>query len=154
MLLALALSTVMAVLTVGIHMTGLAALLALMRHRAIRLHAQAGRIAQGIGLLGVVLGLFVVHGVEIWLYAALYVALDAFSDLETALYFSTSTFTTLGYGDIVIASQWRLVAALEGFAGFMMIGWSTAFLVSVVGRLRQLELGFLDHGEEEADAPR
>ena len=86
-----------------------------------------------------VLGVLGLHGIEIWLFAGLYLLLGEIGTLEEALYFSASTFSTLGYGDVVLSASWRLVAAMEGITGFLLIGWSTAFLVSVVGRLRALE---------------
>jgi len=142
-------SSLIAIITVAIHMTGLVVLMAVMRARSphIRPHISATRQAAFIML--VVLGLFVIHSVEIWSYAALYLILGAFETLEEALYFSTSTFTTLGYGDVVIEGRWRLVAAIEGFNGFLLIGWSTAFLVSVIARLRSLEFDWLDGLRDE-----
>lgn len=102
-----------------------------------------------LGLM-VALGLFLIHAIEMLAYAALYYGLGEFLTFEEALYFSVSTFTTLGMGDIYIESQWRLVAAIEGFNGFLLIGWSTAFLVTVIGRLRAIEFDWLDRlGDEE-----
>jgi hypothetical protein len=85
-----------------------------------------------------------VHTVEVWLYAVGYLAVGALHDLESALYFSTTSFTTLGYGDIVLNQKWRLVGAIEGANGLLLFGWSTAFLVSVTGRLRLLEHDWLE----------
>ena len=53
--------------------------------------------------------LMVLHAVEIWLYAGLYRIAGAIPDLETALYFSTASFTTIGYGDVVLGPEWRLI---------------------------------------------
>jgi len=146
---ALIVSAVMSVWTVLVHMIGLGTLLALARYRGSRINPLGSNLRQALFILLIVLGLFAVHGIEIWSFALVYLALDVFGDLETALYFSTSTFTTLGYGDVVIADEWRLVSAMEGFAGFLMIGWSTAFLVSIVGKLRALEADWLDRPRED-----
>lgn len=153
MTVALLVSTGMAVWTVLVHMIGLGTLLALARLRTSRIDPHGSIPRQALFILLIVLGLFVVHAIEIWSFALLYLGVGAFSDLETALYFSTSTFTTLGYGDVVIASEWRLVSAMEGFTGFLMIGWSTAFLVSIVGKLRALEADWLDRprADDRAD---
>ena len=51
-------------------------------------------------------------------------------DFEAALYFSTVSFSTLGYGDVIPAEEWRIFAALEGVDGFLLIGWSTAYLIA------------------------
>jgi Ion channel len=92
----------------------------------------------------VVLGLVAIHTIEIWLYAAAFLAVGALPDLEAALYFSTTSFTTLGYGDVVLDRHWRLFGAIEGANGLLLIGWSTAFLLSVIQRLRTLEHDWLE----------
>jgi hypothetical protein len=50
-------------------------------------------------LVGVSFGLFLLHGVEIWTYAALYYTVGAIQSFEDALYFSTATYATIGYGE-------------------------------------------------------
>ncbi|MEN0651935.1 MULTISPECIES: potassium channel family protein [Hyphobacterium] len=140
----LALATGMIVATVIIHMIGLIVLMALLQSRSHNLKPMQNALRQGVFIVLVVLGLVAIHAVEIWLYALVYLALGELPTLEAALYFSTTTFTTVGYGDVVLDERWRMVAALEGFNGFLLIGWSTAFLVSVIGKLRAAELAWLD----------
>ncbi len=79
-----------------------------------------------------VLWLFLAMVVEVWMWAALYRLLGAIGSLEEALYFSTVTFTTLGYGDVVLEKQWRLLAAFEAANGLFLFGWSTALVFAVV----------------------
>jgi hypothetical protein len=55
-----------------------------------------------------------------------------FSSLSEAVYFSMVTFTTLGYGDISLTSEWRLLSGLEAINGIMLIGWSTAMMFSLI----------------------
>lgn len=86
--------------------------------------------------LGVVLGLFALHGVEIWLYALVYLEIGALSGLEEAVYFSTITYGTIGYDDEGFHPAWQLVAAIEGINGVLLMGWSTAFFISLAARLR------------------
>lgn len=135
--------------TVLMHMVGLVVLMAFMRARSGGIRPHENVIRQSGFVMMLVFGLFAIHAVEIWSYALLYLVLGEFSTLESALYFATSTFTTLGYGDVVLSSQWRLVAAIEGFNGFLLIGWSTAFLVSVIGRLRAIEFEWLDRHRDQ-----
>ena len=86
-------------------------------------------------IMALVLGLFVVHGLEIWLYATLYLELGAVEGLRHAVYFSTQTYAAIGYGDEAIAHDWKLIAAIEGINGLLLIGWSTAFFVTIMGRM-------------------
>ena len=90
-------------------------------------------------LVGVSFGLFILHGVEIWSYAALYDAVSATRSFEEALYFSTATYATIGYGDLTLSRTWRVLGAIEGANGVILLGWSTAFFVSIVARIRALE---------------
>lgn len=133
-----AISTGMVVYTVVVHALGLLALsrvlrLELREERALEIDPYSLRaLAFTVAL---VLGLFVIHGVEIWSYAFLYLALDALPHLREAVYFSTITYGTVGYSDALMAEQWRLVSAIEGINGVILLGWSTAFFVTMMTRL-------------------
>lgn len=78
--------------------------------------------------------MIVLHFVEIllWAFAYLLVAKDELPSLESAVYFSAVTFTTLGYGDITLSSEWRLLSGFEAIGGIVLIGWTTAFLFAVL----------------------
>jgi len=143
----LALATLMVSLTVSIHLGGLLGLLWILRNRAHRLRPHESRVGQLAVILLVVLGIVAIHTVEIWLYGFAFWAIGAVHDFESALYFSTVTFTTLGYGDIVLDGNWRLFGAIEAGNGLILFGWSTAFLLSVTGRLRMLEHDWLERPE-------
>jgi hypothetical protein len=56
-------------------------------------------------------------------------------DIQSALYFSAVTYTTTGYGDLVLPPEWRLVGAVEALTGILMCGWSTGFFFAVVSRI-------------------
>lgn len=116
-------------LTVLVHTFGLilitkmtAAAISTLRH-----HGHSSRVAS---MIVVVIALFGLISIEVWIWALVYFQLGFVKTFETALYFSTVTFSTIGYGDIVPAERWRLLAALEGINGFLLIGWSTAYLVA------------------------
>lgn len=72
---------------------------------------------------------------EALLWAGTYLAVGAFSALEPALYFSLVTFTTLGFGDLVLAPPWRILAAMEAINGVVMFGWTTALLFWMLQQL-------------------
>jgi hypothetical protein len=146
-ILQLSLATLMVGMTVTIHFVGLVALLWMLRSRAHVLHGHESWVRQGAAIVLTVLGLVVIHTAEVWLYAAAFLAVGALDDLETALYFSTTSFTTIGYGDVVLAHRWRLIGAIEGANGLLLFGWSTAFLVSITSRVRALEHEWLERGQ-------
>ena len=125
--------------TIFIHVTGL---LALSRATAMA-DVNKGRLTRVLLLTAVVFGLFATVGLEIWLWAFTYWTLRVAENFEAALYLSTTTFSTVGYGDIVPAANWRLLAALEGVTGFLIIGWSTAYLVTASTRIGPFRAG--DH---------
>ena len=136
----LLLATVMVLATVSIHAIGLLALSRLLRveeseEAAEHIHPLSGRGI--VATLTVALGLFVLHGLEIWLYAFVYLAIGAVDGLRESVYFSTITYGAIGYSDAAMAPGWRLVSAIEGINGIILIGWSTAFFVTLVARMRR-----------------
>ena len=86
-----------------------------------------------IGTLGLMI--FIIHIVEIVIFAAFYIAIDAISSLEEALYYSASAYATLGWTADYFPQSWRLVGALEALVGFVLIGWSTAFMAGKMSEL-------------------
>jgi hypothetical protein len=77
------------------------------------------------------------HLLEIGAWALYYASRDAMPDFASALYFSAVTYTTTGYGDLVLAPEWRLVGAVEALTGILMCGWSTGFFFAAVSRVVQ-----------------
>lgn len=143
----LALATALVCATVVIHFIGLLILLRILRYRAHHFFRHESTLLQGALILFVVLGIVAIHTVEIWLYAITYLAVGALDDLESALYFSTVTFASLGYGDITLSKSWRLFGSIEAANGLILFAWSTAFLFSVSSRLRTLEHDWLERKE-------
>jgi hypothetical protein len=56
-------------------------------------------------------------------------------DLSSALYFSAVTYTTTGYGDVVLPEGWRLVGGVEALTGILMCGLSTGLFFAAFGKL-------------------
>jgi len=138
MLTELAVATAMVLVTVMVHAIGLLVLnkFSLVLARDEVRHDIHPLSVRGVAMIMVlVLGLFFVHGLEIWLYATLFLELGAIDGLRHAVYFSTQTYAAIGYGDEAIAHDWKLVAAIEGINGLLLIGWSTAFFVTIMGRV-------------------
>ena len=143
----LAAATFMVAVTTAIHFFGLAGLIAVIRRDRWRGSSTSSPLRQGGALLAVVFGLVALHTFEIWAYAIFYMTVGEFDTLEEALYFATSTFTTVGFGDITLGKEWRGFSAIESASGFLLMGWSTAFLVTVTARLRLLEAELQDRRE-------
>jgi hypothetical protein len=134
----LIIATLMVTATVFMHTVGLLLLGWLTRIEAReeqKLFIQPYSFAGVVLTMTVVLGLFALHGLEIWLYALLYLELDAIHNLREAVYFSTQAYGAIGFGDEALLPQWRIVAGIEGINGVILLGWSTAFFVTVMRRL-------------------
>jgi len=137
MLVELAISTAMVLLTVILHGGGLLALGRLMEMREqstgqIRISPLS--IEGAIVAVLAALGLLVLHGVEIWLYAFLYREIGAVETLRDAIYFSTIAYASIGFSDAAMAPHWKLLGALEGINGALLLGWSVAFFVTLMTR--------------------
>jgi hypothetical protein len=88
-------------------------------------------------VFGVILGL---HLAEIGLWAGFYVWRNCLPDLESSIYFSAASYSTLGYGDVVLSRAWRLVGVMESVTGALLLGWSAAFFFTVVHRLFEIRI--------------
>jgi len=78
--------------------------------------------------------------IQVVIWAGLFKAYGEFTDFATAFYHSLVNFATLGYGDIVMSEQRRLLGALEAVNGSLMLGLTTAFLFAVLGYLTRRKL--------------
>jgi hypothetical protein len=118
-------------LCVVVHGAGIAAAL-----RWLRRQRPALAVSSSTGLFVRLAGWMVaVHLVEITVWGVYYAAQGAMPDLAAALYFSAVTYTTTGYGDLVLPARWRLVGAVEALTGILMCGWSTGFFVAVFSQV-------------------
>jgi len=121
---------------VVIHLVGgLAVLLRLQRWMAVEPRHPTLRAL--LVLVALFAALMLLHLMQVSLWALLYWWRIGW-DLNTALYFSTTTYATIGYGDVVPPAEWRLVAVMEGLTGVLMLGWSSALVFAIVMRLMGL----------------
>jgi voltage-gated potassium channel len=74
------------------------------------------------------------HGLAILLWAGFYRS-RCFPSWELAFYFSASSYSTVGFGDLILPSNWRLLGPLEAITGVLMCGISVSVLVALVTRL-------------------
>ena len=124
--------------TVVMHLIGLDLLQAMLRWHLERFTRWI-HLDRMVVPLGIVLGLFVLHGLEIWLYALVYWRGGMLESLEQALYFSTSAYSTVGETGAILPVEWRIVGVLEAVNGMLLIGWSTAFLFNILHHLMWAE---------------
>lgn len=91
-------------------------------------------IATSLGVLGMVT-------ISVWLWAFTFHLLGVFSGLEEAMYFTLVTFTTVGYGDLLMPDHWRILGGLAAANGVLNFGLMTAFMVEALRhvRVRQIE---------------
>jgi Ion channel len=89
-----------------------------------------------LALLMVVLWMLAAISIGVWIWASAFLVLGQFQELETALYFSVVSMTTLGYGDIVIGKEWRLLSGLIAANGLILFSLATAFFIEFISRLR------------------
>ncbi len=83
-------------------------------------------------LLRLFLAIVLLHLIQVGLWAVVFWAARVLPNLETALYFSLVSYTTIGFGDVVLGPGWRVLAGIEGLTGILLVGWSTAFVFSIV----------------------
>jgi hypothetical protein len=69
------------------------------------------------------------------IWGGFYVWFGAIEQFEEAVYFSIVTYTTLGYGDITLNAEWRLLSSLEAASGIIYFGWSTAIVIAAFQNL-------------------
>ena len=79
--------------------------------------------------------LLLIHLSEIAVWALFYVWSGSLPDAETALYFSGVTYTTLGYGDLVLTEPGRMLGPVEGLTGILMCGLSTGYFFAVLSKV-------------------
>jgi hypothetical protein len=91
-------------------------------------------VAAALWVMGVVT-------VDVWIWAATFDLLGVLPTLESAVYFALASFTTLGYGDVLLPRDWRLLGGMCGANGFMIFGFVIAMLVEV---LRHVRLGQIE----------
>jgi voltage-gated potassium channel Kch len=127
----------LAALCVVVHAIGMTAVSRRLKQTGARVGA---RFWLSVWLLvRVAVWIILLHLVEIALWAFFYAWDHGMPDLTSAFYFSAVTYTTTGYGDLVLPTEWRLVGGIEALTGILMCGWSAAFFVSVITRITQTE---------------
>jgi hypothetical protein len=135
MLLPLALAFVLVGVSVVIHALGTLAVIDWLANLLQKRQDGHGRLAAGILTIRVVCVLMVLHLLEALAWAALYWLARVIPDGESAFYYSLTSYTTVGYGDVVLPPHWRLLGPIEAGTGILMFGWSTGVMVAAINRI-------------------
>ncbi len=126
-------STVLIVLVAVVHGTGITLAGKLLESEKGELKRRSLLFVEFHFLVPMALFLFALHLLEIAIFAGFYMAVGAIGTVEGALFASAAAYTTIGIAENAIG-DWRLVAAFEGLAGFLMIGWSVAVFIKEMDR--------------------
>ena len=130
----------MVAVCVIIHVSGLMTLADQLIKRSPLRESQS--LVKDIGTMIVVFAIIVVlHMVETAVWATFYQTSQLFPNFETSLYFSLTSYTTIGFGDVVLPDRWRLLGGIEGFSGLLLTGLSTAFLYVIISTFHQKRRG-------------
>jgi uncharacterized PurR-regulated membrane protein YhhQ (DUF165 family) len=92
--------------------------------------------------------ILLLHLIEAGFWAVFYQLRELFPDFETSLYFSLTSYTTMGFGDVVLPQRWRLLGGIEGFSGVLLCGLSTAFLFVYVEMLLRFRRAKMEPARE------
>ncbi len=129
---------ILTALTVSIHSLGTAYWIVRLKRPKKTSSPLAARMLPLRLLCSTALLLLTLHILEVIPWALVYLSVpdnEAISTFEESAYFAMVTFSSLGYGDIVISGPWRLLSAIQAMNGLLIFGWSTALLFAVVERI-------------------
>lgn len=124
--------------TLLIHCIGVAALIHLARARIDRGIKGLSPWRSSILMVRFTTAMIVLHIFEIFLWTGFY-RWFCFPSWETCVYFSAASYSTVGYGDVLLPHVWRLLGPVEGIAGVLMTGLSVSLLFAIATRLVESE---------------
>lgn len=140
MLTELAIAAAIVSVSLMIHMAGIVLMADWLLRRREYLERSASRRHFALLIITLFGGIVLLHLTQTSLWAVFYYARNLFSDFETSLYFSMVSFTTIGYGDVLLPRRWRLLGVIEGFSGVLLCGISTGFIFAVINAMFQARL--------------
>ncbi|HEX8895329.1 MAG TPA: hypothetical protein VF783_18525 [Terriglobales bacterium] len=127
------------VLTVVIHVLGLG----LINHRATRVSRPAKERRHPTAAFVVIMGATtfaatILHGIEAAIWAVSFRLLGALPDQRSAMLYSLSAITSYGHANLFLEAHWQLMGAMEALNGWLLFGLTTAFLFSMMEKVRSL----------------
>ena len=134
-----------------LHVAGLLLMAEWLLRRREYLERKGARMRYAMLLVLLFVGIMLLHVLETSMWAVFYYSRALFKDFETSLYFSLTSYTTIGYGDVLLPQRWRLLGAIEGVTGVLFCGISTAFIFAVMSSMLQSRLrSFSDEEAQKA----
>jgi voltage-gated potassium channel len=122
------------ILTLWLQCGGIAALITWLRRAVARGIHMLGPFHSSALVVRLTTTLIALHGLQVLLWACWYRWL-CFPSWEFAIYFSASSYATVGYGDVVLPSTWHMLGPLESIIGVLMCGLSVSLLFAIATRL-------------------
>jgi hypothetical protein len=134
-------AAVLVTLTLIFQSAGMAALIHWIKTYLEQAMDRFGAVRSGVLLVRFASIIIILHGLQILLWACFY-RWTCFLSWEPAFYFSASTYSTVGSGDLLLPRMWRSLGAVESITGVLMCGLSAGFLFAIVTRLVEREARF------------
>jgi hypothetical protein len=128
-------------INVSIHASGMVGLFNRLTAKQLKIGRKFSAVDNIFLFIEIFAIILCLHLAQICVWAGFYTIWGDLKDFESALYFSISTYTTIGYGDIVLPVGWRLLGAIEGVTGVLTFGWSTGVIFAVASRLMAIRVG-------------
>ena len=129
----------MLMLIVVVHAAGVRSVTGQVVHRSQKIMLQPRAWRADVLMSGMVFLLLSLHLVEIGLWSAALVYSGLVSDWRSASFFAGNTYTTIGYGDVILPPGWKMLAPVIAISGLFTFGWSGSVLVDLVGRCQKIK---------------
>ena len=133
-------AVILTTLTLSLQVAGMAVLIYWVRAKLLSNIQKLGPLLSAVLMVRFTTAIIALHLSHIVLWTAFY-HWQCFPSWETAFYFSTSSYTTVGYGDVVLSQTWRTLGPVESVVGVLMSGLSVSVLFAIMTRLVEREVG-------------
>jgi hypothetical protein len=130
----LTVAAILVCITVFIQVTATLLVLKLFSSLTVRGEPHPSYWVRALTLTSMILIIILDHLVQIHLWGSTFYLLSYFPDFWTSQYFATQTYTTLGYGNILLPPKHRMLAGWLALTGLLMIGWSTALFAYLIAK--------------------
>jgi voltage-gated potassium channel len=127
-------AVLLVILTLCLQCAGLAVLVTWLRRAAASGIYKLSPFHSAALVMQSTAAVIVLHALQVLLWASAY-HWSCMPSWESAFYFSASSYATVGYGDLVLPSSWRMLGPLESIIGMLMCGVTVSLLFAIVTRL-------------------